>query len=500
MRVALALALALPLAVAAPAADLVTDLPGSEGLGLPTMYSGYLDLPSSEKHIFYWFVQASESPETAPLALWTNGGPGCSGLTGFMTEQGPFHIDAEGSPYTNEYAWNTAANMLFVEQPAGVGFSYSDDHSDYTTGDWQAAHDNFEAINVFLSEFPEYAQNDFYLTAESYGGHYLPTLAKYIVDNNDGSIAFKGFAVGNPYTSTVSNQVGEFTTLYGHQVVSKPQFTAWVDDCSAHYAGAKKAELRGEPYDSRRKPYACLTDEEVMLGNIELNLNPYALDFPTCPRTSDGKQIGRGRFGAGQRLALLKHSLADQPRLLAAALASLQGTVGEYVPCTDTYATEYLNRLDVQQALHINGGEARNASTTVRWEECSYSLRYNMSDSRTPMMPNYQYLLDEANAFDLQILVYSGDDDVVCATEGSQEWIYDLGFDVVPQRAWRSWKYDDDTYGRQTGGYTANFETDGMSGRFAFTTAHGCGHEVPTYKPQLALQVFKDYLSGEVFN
>ena len=66
--------------------------------------------------IFYWYVEAVESPETAPVALWTNGGPGCSGLTGFLTEQGPFHVSENGTLEKNDYACNNDANMLFVEQ------------------------------------------------------------------------------------------------------------------------------------------------------------------------------------------------------------------------------------------------------------------------------------------------------------------------------------------------------------------------------------------------
>ncbi len=66
------------------AEDLITSLPGAEGINLPNMYSGYIDLPESEKHVFYWLV---EGPSTAPVTLWTNGGPGCSGFIGLMTEQ-----------------------------------------------------------------------------------------------------------------------------------------------------------------------------------------------------------------------------------------------------------------------------------------------------------------------------------------------------------------------------------------------------------------------------
>jgi len=64
--------------------------------------------------------------------------------------------------------------MLYVEQPAGVGFSYSDDPDDYTTGDAQAASDNYVLIQQFLERFPERKSNDFYITSESYGGHYIP--------------------------------------------------------------------------------------------------------------------------------------------------------------------------------------------------------------------------------------------------------------------------------------------------------------------------------------
>jgi hypothetical protein len=120
---------------------------------------------------------------------------------------------------------------------------------------------------------------------------------------------------------------------------------------------AKQAELSGSPApDSRLKPYACLLDEESMLASVEFELNPYALDFPTCPKGPPGSNLhggkalppptttttrGGGRFGGAQRLAFLRHTYADEPRLLAAAEASLRrgsGTVeevGAYEPCTD---------------------------------------------------------------------------------------------------------------------------------------------------------------------
>ena len=133
-----------------------------------------------------------------------------------MLELGPFHFEYENKLRLNEYAWNKYANFIFVEQPCGVGYSYSKDKSNYNTSDADAATDNYNVIQQFLMKFPHLENNDFYITSESWGGHYMPTLAKEILKNNkilklehDSNstnhstlkiLNFKGMAVGNPYT------------------------------------------------------------------------------------------------------------------------------------------------------------------------------------------------------------------------------------------------------------------------------------------------------------
>ena len=76
-------------------------------------------------------MESANDPSTDPVAFWTNGGPGCSGLLGFMTEQGPFRPLADGTLKLNQFAWNQKASMVFIEAPCGVGFSYSDNKDDY---------------------------------------------------------------------------------------------------------------------------------------------------------------------------------------------------------------------------------------------------------------------------------------------------------------------------------------------------------------------------------
>ena len=57
-----------------------------------TVFSGYLETNQGDRKLHYVFVQAEENPETAPLALWLNGGPGCSSLIGYMQEIGPYLV------------------------------------------------------------------------------------------------------------------------------------------------------------------------------------------------------------------------------------------------------------------------------------------------------------------------------------------------------------------------------------------------------------------------
>ena len=76
------------------------------------------------------------------------------------------------------------ANVIFLESPAGVGFSFSRNASDYDTGDQRTAEDTYVFLVKWLERFPEYKGRDFYITGESYGGHYVPQVATVITYMN----------------------------------------------------------------------------------------------------------------------------------------------------------------------------------------------------------------------------------------------------------------------------------------------------------------------------
>ena len=172
----------------APTADRVDSLPGWAGPLPSTMYSGFLALPGTQKRLHYVLVEA-ELPldkQSAPLVLWLNGGPGCSSLEGFFYEHGPLlvgdahappninfaddlsaHANASGKLFRNPWSWSQAASVLYLEAPAGVGFSYSPISGELINGDNQTAADNLAALEQFFKLFPEYKSNDFYVSGES---------------------------------------------------------------------------------------------------------------------------------------------------------------------------------------------------------------------------------------------------------------------------------------------------------------------------------------------
>lgn len=430
--------------------DQIIQLPGLNWQPKFNQFSGYLNLYGTQKFIHYWLVEAEASPETSPLVFWTNGGPGCSGLIGFMTEQGPFRPDADGNLYQNSYAWNKIANMVFLEQPVGVGFSYSNVNDDYKIGDDQAAADNLATILAFFDKFPHFNHTSLYITSESYGGHYMPTWADAIIKYNDAQeysqhrINFKGFAVGNPYTDYYSGVGAQMETYWGKQLLPKPLWDTYVSNgCTDPIQQLNSSICSILLFDFMKK-----------IGN----LNPYALDYPVC--------------------------LSSQQHKMQSFLFELDEQITIYEPCEDNFASNYLNKVEVKNSLHVKNN--------IEWQECSRITKYNLADKMLPMEHFYKTILTSKTHPDLRVLVYSGDDDGVCGTIGTQRWIYDLGFSV--SSLWNTWYVDG-----QTAGYITKFNTPfNKDSRFSFITVHFAGHEVPTYKPKEALTLFQMYIDNKI--
>jgi vitellogenic carboxypeptidase-like protein len=74
--------------------------------------------------------------------------------------------------------------MIFFDQPVGTGFSFTDEDG-YLTNVTQTSKHMFKALVQFFKMFPWLQENDFYITGESYGGKYVPSLGYEIFEENE---------------------------------------------------------------------------------------------------------------------------------------------------------------------------------------------------------------------------------------------------------------------------------------------------------------------------
>ena len=147
------------------------------------MYSGFIRVGNTSKEIHYVFLESmSATNATDPLIVWFNGGPGCSSMLGFLQETGPYVLEDNATEYTpNNWTWNKEANVLYIEQPAGVGYSTCDISArpqDCNHTDLSSSEDNLQVLLAWFDRFNgTYKKNQVFIAGESYAGVYVPYLS-----------------------------------------------------------------------------------------------------------------------------------------------------------------------------------------------------------------------------------------------------------------------------------------------------------------------------------
>ncbi|KAJ4836419.1 hypothetical protein Tsubulata_031100 [Turnera subulata] len=335
-------------------ANKISSLPGQpDGVDFD-QYAGYVTVdPKNGRALFYYFVESPQDSSSKPLVLWLNGGPGCSSLGyGAMEELGPFRVNSDGKTlYRNEYAWNNAANVIFLESPAGVGFSYSNTSSDYKTGDKKTADDSYTFLVNWLERFPQYKTRDFYITGESYAGHYVPQLAYTILSHNANgnqtTINLKGIAIGNAWIDDSTGVKGRFDYSWTHALNSDEThaainkycdfLTGNFSDLCFKYLSQAYDEAGNIDWDNIYAPI-CLSDEQKSVETASVK------EFDPC---SD--DYVKAYLNLAEVQAAL-HTITTK-------------WVKDFDPCSSQYVNAYLNLAEVQAALH---------TATTKWQQCGY--------------------------------------------------------------------------------------------------------------------------------
>ena len=177
-------------------ADEILVLPGWQDALPSRMFSGLVDAGTKIEgnstyhlHEHYFFVESEGDPLKDPLVIWTNGGPGASSMFGLFIELGPFYLDGAShytqfaqktgipSLFRNDHSWSKLANLLIINSPPPVGYSYCDPvgptGDGNSCGSWddeQTAYHNAVYLESFFKRFPKFQKNDYYITGESYAG------------------------------------------------------------------------------------------------------------------------------------------------------------------------------------------------------------------------------------------------------------------------------------------------------------------------------------------
>ncbi|XP_012526348.1 venom serine carboxypeptidase [Monomorium pharaonis] len=170
-------------------------------MGDISSYSGYLTVNKEyNSNLFFWFFPAMHNPKTAPVVLWLQGGPGATSMFGLFMENGPFIVTANKTLTMRKYSWNIAHNVIYIDNPVGTGYSFTENEKGYATNETQVGREIHTALVQFFLLFPELQNNDFFVTGESYAGKYVPAVSHAIKDYNikaEIKINLKGLAIGN---------------------------------------------------------------------------------------------------------------------------------------------------------------------------------------------------------------------------------------------------------------------------------------------------------------
>jgi len=341
----------------------------TNGYGPETVlqYTGYIDIqgtPKNGSHIFYWFFESRSNPATDPFIIWLTGGPGCSSMLALFYENGPYNVSTNGKNLSlNPFSWNTAANIMWVDQPVGTGWSYADNPADYVRNETQVASDMYIFIQNFLALHPKYASLPFYLFGESYAGHYLPAIGNFVVNQNKnvqpGNIKLNliGVGIGDGLTDPLIQfgQMAQF--VYDNGLIKQNTYNA----ANSAYAKCANAINSGDWSSA----FSLCTNIIEIISNAIPNFNVYDI------RVKCGPNPLCYNFNGVQAL---------------------------------------FNQAAVQKALGVTGHT---------WTQCNTVVyEYLIND----FTQNLEVYVPNILAANVSVLVYSGVDDFICNYYGGRNW------------------------------------------------------------------------------
>jgi len=208
-------------------------MPGTES------YACFVTVEENAKnHMFWWYVAPRKKTEKKPKVLvWLQGGPGASSLFGMFSENGPYVINKDLTLRERPVSWSDEFGMLYIDNPVGTGFSYTETGQFCNDTKGQVADQLFEMLSQFYQIFPELASGaDLYITGESYGGHYVTAFGHKIyreIKHNGCKFPFRGISLGNAWVDPLNQVQGYPDLMYNLGLVSGTEKAKIQEYCDA---------------------------------------------------------------------------------------------------------------------------------------------------------------------------------------------------------------------------------------------------------------------------
>ncbi|XP_042361044.1 retinoid-inducible serine carboxypeptidase [Plectropomus leopardus] len=426
---------ALVLLAAVVTAGLCTPRAGKEAWNYVTVRDG--------AHIFWWLYYA-DSPsaqyQQLPLLMWLQGGPGGSG-SGFgnFEEIGPLNRDLE----PRKSSWVQAASVLFVDNPVGTGFSYSDRPDGYATNVAMVASDMLVLLQHFFTERAEFQAIPFYIFSESYGGKMAAAISLELtraIAQGTVKCNFAGVALGDSWISPLDSVMTWGPYLYT---------TSLLDDYGlADVSGAAEAVKQAVEQQQFDKATELWSVAETV---VEQNTN--GVNFYNILTQEPDEKC---------------HSAAGENFI------SLQ-TRRHICPLHSQSLSELMNG-PIRKKLGI-------IPQNVTWGGQAEDVFSNMAgDFMKPVVD----IVDQLLTAGVNVTVYNGQLDLIVDTMGQELWVKRLKWEGLPEFNKLRWTpLDDPSSSGITGAFFKTYKN------FAFYWILKAGHMIPSDQGPMALQMMK---------
>ncbi|RDL36781.1 Carboxypeptidase [Venustampulla echinocandica] len=445
--------------------------PGKEGVCETTpgvnSYSGYIDLDENS-HTFFWFFEARHNPKEAPITLWLNGGPGSDSMIGLFEELGPCSITKNLTSQINPYSWTEVSNMLFLSQPLGVGFSYSQEEPgslNPITGvvenaSFAGPQGRYPVINAtaidttelaavaawhvlqgFLGGLPQLNPNtqskEFNLWTESYGGHYGPAFFDYFYEQNEliANGTSQGIQLNFNTLGIINGLIDEAIQVpyYPEFAVNNTYGIVAYNETVYNYAKFATHMIGG-----------CLDQIESCRKTNRSALADFAICTEAANLCRDNVESVYYSYG-GRGAYDIRHPLDD--------------------PTPESYYANYLNLASTSAALGVD----LNYSSTSNDD-----VYFAFQQTGDFVFPDFKEDLEKILNNSVRVALIYGDADYICNWFGGEA--VSLAVNYTNKKEFAAAGYDP-------------FIVD--------STEYGeSGHEVPYYQPKASLEMFRRTLLG----